>query len=64
MFVSAVESYQQIRYRVYYIMLNQHVFKNALPFMSQGEILTTNSVNKINNAISRCYITLYVVVFT
>jgi len=64
MFVSADESYQQICYRVYYIMLNQHVFKNALPFMSQGEILTTNSVNKINNAILRCYITLYVVVFT
>jgi len=64
MLVSAVESYQQIRYLVYYIMLNQHVFKNALPFMSQGEILTTNSVNKINNAILRCYITLYVVVFT
>jgi len=29
MFVTAVESYQQIRYRVYYIMLNQHVFKNV-----------------------------------
>ena len=29
MFVTAVESYQQIRYRVYDTMLNQHVFLNV-----------------------------------
>jgi len=38
MFVSAVESYQQIRYRVYYIMLNQHVFKNVYKLSCFGEV--------------------------
>jgi len=38
MFVSAVESYQQIRYCVYYIMLNQHVFKNVYKLSSFGEV--------------------------
>ena len=63
MFVTAVESYQQIRYRVYYIMLNQHVFFKCVYIvlfrgeymhylsMSRVEISTTNSVNKISNAI-------------
>ena len=39
MFVTAVESYQQIRYRVYYIMLNQHVFKH---------VYTLSSFSKVN----------------
>ena len=37
MFVSAVESYQQI-YRVYYIMLTQHVFKNVYTLSCFGEV--------------------------
>jgi len=38
MFVTAVESYQQIRYREYYIMLNQHVFKNVYKLSCFGEV--------------------------
>jgi len=40
MFVTALESYQQVRYRVYYIMLNQHVFKNVYKLSCFGEVYT------------------------
>ena len=61
MCLTAVKGYQQIRYRVYYIMFNEQVFKNvyvlscfgevyALPFMSHVESSTSNSVNKRSNA--------------